>query len=180
MGVHGRFADKRASNRVIIPVVMAVVAVFLPAASALSGEIYKWKDENGRVHYSDKAPPEESSKNIKPLQLKTRINTIKSVDVTASDFMESAARAREEREKQQAAKDQRVVMYSTTWCGVCKSARKYFQTNNIPFSEYDVETTERGRRDYARLKGRGVPIILVGNKRMNGFSAARFQQMYGD
>jgi len=29
------------------------------------------------------------------------------------------------------------------------------------------------------MKGRGVPIILIGKKRMNGFNAARFKQVYG-
>lgn len=179
MDMHGRAALEPAVNRRASRVGALFVVFFLTPMAALSSEIYKWVDDNGRVHYSDKAPTDESSKNIEPLVLEPKINTIKSVDVTASDFLESAARVREQREKQKAAKDKRVVMYSTTWCGVCKSARKYFQANNIPFSEYDVETSERGRRDYARLKGRGVPIILVGKKRMNGFSSARFQKMYG-
>lgn len=69
-------------------------------------------------------------------------------------------------------------MYSTVWCGVCKKARRYFRANDIPFKEFDVETSERGRKDYARLNGRGVPIVLVGKYRMDGFNPGRFQQVY--
>ena len=157
------------------------VTLFLLATTrVLAGEIYKWVDQNGRVHYGDKAPADNDAEKIEPLELESKINTIKSVEVTTSDFLQSALRVREEKEKEKAAGDNGVVMYSTAWCGVCKSARTYFQANNIPFSEYDIETTERGRNDYARLKGRGVPIILVGNKRMDGFSPARFQKLYGD
>lgn len=169
----------RIAGRVAIRAALLGVAVFLTATGALSGEIYKWIDEDGRIHYSDTAPTDKSAKNIEPLEPESKINTVKSVDVTASEFLQSAARARQEREKQKAAKNRHVVMYSTTWCGVCKSARKYFQANDIPFSEYDVETTERGRTDFARLQGRGVPIILIGDKRMDGFSPARFRKMYG-
>ena len=74
--------------------------------------------------------------------------------------------------------DRQVVMYSTTWCGVCKRAKGYFRERDIPYREYDVEKSAKGRRDYQRLKGRGVPIILVGDQRMNGFSRDRFESIY--
>jgi hypothetical protein len=44
--------------------------------------------------------------------------------------------------------------------------------------EYDVETSEKGRSGYKKLNGKGVPIILVGNKRMNGFSVEGFKSLY--
>ena len=69
-------------------------------------------------------------------------------------------------------------MYSTTWCGYCKQARNYFQQNNIAFAEYDVEKSDKGKRDYKKMNGRGVPIILVGDKRMNGFSPGAFEKIY--
>ena len=72
-----------------------------------------------------------------------------------------------------------VVMYSAVWCGVCKRARQFFKANKIPFNEYDVETSAKGKKDFARLKGRGVPVILIGKKCMNGFDTARFKQFYG-
>lgn len=69
-------------------------------------------------------------------------------------------------------------MYSAVWCGVCKKARRYFIDNGIAFSEFDVETSQQGREDFERLGGRGVPIILVDDARMNGFNATRFAQLY--
>jgi glutaredoxin len=71
-----------------------------------------------------------------------------------------------------------VTLYSASWCGVCRRARSYFNRNRIPFTEYDVEQSERGRQDYRALQGRGVPIILVGATRMNGFSPDAFDAMY--
>ena len=50
--------------------------------------------------------------------------------------------------------------------------------NKISFSEYDVETSAKGKADFARMKGQGVPIILVGEKRMNGFNPTRFKQLF--
>ena len=42
--------------------------------------------------------------------------------------------------------------------------------NGIVFTEYDIEKSTKGRRDFESMKGRGVPIILVGDMRMNGFN----------
>jgi len=71
----------------------------------------------------------------------------------------------------------KVIVYSTTWCGVCKKAKRWLRQNNIAFSEYDTEESERGRRDYKRMNGRGVPIIKVGKQKMNGFSPSHLTQL---
>ena len=57
-------------------------------------------------------------------------------------------------------------------------AKAYFKANRIPFVEYDVEKSAKGRRDYKRLRAKGVPVIVVGGKRMNGFSRSGFDQLY--
>ena len=72
----------------------------------------------------------------------------------------------------------RVVMYSASWCGVCKRARKWLTANAIPFKEFDIDQSTQGARDFRQLRGKGVPIILVGKKRLNGFSPAAFEAAY--
>jgi len=136
------------------------------------GEVYKWVDANGRVHYGDKAPVSEKAEDISD---QLSINSYKGAEVSASDFFEAVEATQAEEAK---TRRQRVVMYSTTWCGVCKKAKRYFKEKNIPFREYDVETSAKGKQDFARLGGRGVPIILVGDMRMNGFTRTRFERLY--
>ncbi|MFV2059940.1 MAG: glutaredoxin family protein, partial [Gammaproteobacteria bacterium] len=97
-----------------------------------------------------------------------KINTYKNVSVSNNIF---ATAEKVNRKK--------LIMYSTTWCGVCKKAKKYFLKNNIAFTEYDVENNSKGKRDYKKMKGRGVPIFLIGSKRLNGFDEAKFNQIYG-
>lgn len=63
-----------------------------------------------------------------------------------------------------------VVMYGTSWCPYCKKAREYFQANNIPFKEWDVEQDARGARYYQRIKSSGYPLIYVGYRRLPGFN----------
>ncbi|HEX7465466.1 MAG TPA: glutaredoxin domain-containing protein, partial [Usitatibacter sp.] len=71
----------------------------------------------------------------------------------------------------------RVTMYSTDWCPHCKNARNYFTAKGIRFTEYNVETSETGRKEYEALGGGGVPVILVGSKVMRGFSPRSFEAL---
>lgn len=71
-----------------------------------------------------------------------------------------------------------VIMYSTSWCGYCRKARQYFISNNISFVEYDIEKDERAGRLHGLLGGGGVPTILYGGKKMQGFSESVFNTFY--
>jgi glutaredoxin len=73
----------------------------------------------------------------------------------------------------------KVVIYSASWCGHCKKARQYFIANKIAFVEYDIEKSKAAQRHYLKLGGTGgVPLIMVGKRKIQGFSAARFNKLY--
>ena len=126
---------------------------------AVNGGIYKWVDETGKVHFTDN-PPDD----IKTEEVELRINTYTSVEI--KPLIERLG------------KKDKVVMYSATWCRMCKKAKNYFRKNNIPYVAYDVEKSRTGKMDFRLLRGKSVPIIIVGGKRMNGFNATKFDRLY--
>jgi glutaredoxin len=65
----------------------------------------------------------------------------------------------------------KVVMYTTSHCPACKAAKQYLAQKGVAYQEIDVETSSDGRAAFQKLGGHGVPLILVGDKRMEGFSA---------
>jgi glutaredoxin len=142
--------------------------IFLLAALPLPAEIYKWIDADGTAQYSDK-PPENPQLN---LEITGRISSYESPEILPADV--SAAKTR----KTKPARNPRVVMYSTEWCGVCKRAKQYFDAKNIAYTEYDIDKDVAAKTDFDRMGGRGVPVILVGERRINGFSAGGFEQLY--
>ena len=127
---------------------------------ATSAEIHQWRDADGNVHFGDKAPPsvESTVLNVKP-------NVYERPSVENNDL--------------EVGSNREVVLYSAVWCGYCTKARNYFKANNIPYKEYDVEKSQKGKRDYKKLKAKGVPVILVGERRLNGFSETSFRGIYG-
>ncbi|MBV1931568.1 MAG: DUF4124 domain-containing protein [Porticoccaceae bacterium] len=178
MKLYRRRQPATSTRRALALIICMLTVHFVTSTEVSAGEIYKWVDEQGRVQFSDTAPEAGTQAEAEKVIIRPDINTIKGADVSVSDYLQTVQEKREEVEKLEAERQKPVVMYSTTWCGVCKRARKYFVANNIPFSEYDIEKSERGRKGYANLNGRGVPIILVGKKRMDGFTSAGFKQMY--
>jgi len=77
------------------------------------------------------------------------------------------------------------ILYRTSWCKACQSARQYLVSNRIPFISKDIEKDTSAGRELAQkasrfgISGDRVPIIdvrgrlLVGydETRMNGFLA---------
>lgn len=71
-----------------------------------------------------------------------------------------------------------VTMYSTSWCGVCKRARKYFQDEGVDFTEYDVDKNRSARAKYLQLNPRrSVPTIVVDDEVLIGFSRLGFERL---
>ena len=71
-------------------------------------------------------------------------------------------------------------MYDATWCSICKTAKKHFKTQQIPYVSYDVENNRLGRMGFKLFKGKSVPILIVGKKRMYSFTVAKFDKLYED
>lgn len=73
----------------------------------------------------------------------------------------------------------RVVLYSTSWCGVCKSAAAFMTKEGIPFEEKDVEADPAAQKELAckALKAgtrlSGVPVLDVGGELELGFDRDR-------
>jgi glutaredoxin len=75
-------------------------------------------------------------------------------------------------------KEEKVVMYATSWCPYCQQARNHFRQLGIPYTEYDIERDRTAKQRYQAFGGRGVPVIFVGKRRMNGFSVSGFNKIY--
>ena len=73
----------------------------------------------------------------------------------------------------------KIVLYSVAWCPHCKAAKEYFTSNNIPFTNYDVEADDAAMKDVTvKYKSQGVPVIVIGNdeKVLKGFDQERFER----
>jgi len=138
---------------------MLFASVIVPALAQAG--VYKWTDAEGRVHYSDSAPPQ-----AKTQEVNIKVNSISGPAVVSTIGKSAAVNGK-----------QSIRLFGTTWCGYCKKARALLVSKGIPYEDIDVEESARGRAEYKQLGAKGVPVILVGNQRMDGFDAGRLDSM---
>ncbi len=130
-----------------------LLLILLVFTGQVSADVYKWTDSAGHLHFSDKAHKTETAEKIA-----LKVDNSKST-VPISSLKQT-------------------VMYTTSWCGYCKKAREYFRKENIPYTEYDIEKDKQAKSIYDSFGGKGVPVIFVGQERMNGFDISSFKQIY--
>lgn len=146
------------------PILLLLLALALPTPA----QVYKWTDPSGKTHYGDK-PPADAKKQ----ELKISIPSYEG-PVEVRNWGEVLRRPPPASARGLAA----VTMYSTQSCGHCRNARAYFASQGVRYTEIDVEASEEGHKRFKELGGRGVPLIVVGDKVMRGFSAERFDKLY--
>lgn len=70
-----------------------------------------------------------------------------------------------------------VVIYTTSHCPYCKQAKQYFAQKGVPYREIDIETSLTGNEAYRKLGGNGVPLIMVGDKKVDGFDQKELDRL---
>ncbi|MCW5591966.1 MAG: DUF4124 domain-containing protein [Burkholderiales bacterium] len=151
--------------RVLATLLVALAAASLPAAA----QVYKWTGPDGRTHYGDRPPEEARKQELRigvqsfggPAQVDTWTQVLKRPPAVDTSKPRSAA----------------VTMFSTSWCPHCRRAKAYFAQKGVDYREVDIEASESGRREFEQYGGSGVPLIIVGERRMRGFDPGAMDQL---
>ncbi|MBN1895150.1 glutaredoxin family protein [bacterium] len=115
-------------------------------------QVHSWVDKAGVRHYSS-SPPED-------MKAVTDYKILNSLG-------DSGPSAREKGGQQ----PESVLIYTASWCSICKKAKAWMDSNNVPYREVDVEKSQENFAAYKRDGGKdGVPFIVVGQNKMEGFN----------
>jgi chromosome segregation ATPase len=163
----------RANRRVqlLAQSAVALVAVVLVAGTASAAGLYKWTDEQGEVHYSDKAPPEMPTKGASVLDKQGR--QVRKIDppLSAEEIKAKAdederqralARARDE----QARKDKALMQSYTSESEIDLARNRALTTIDTQIKSAQVYSADLARRqkDIAKRKegygSKPIPIEL--------------------
>jgi hypothetical protein len=164
---------KQAVRAVRLPLVCAVAfvaaAVFAPAASAAG--TYKWTDEQGGVHYSDKAPPEMPAKGATVLDKQGR--AVKKIDPPLAPEEIKAKADEQERQRavakardDQARKDKALMQSYTSESEIDVARGRAISTLDTQIKSAQAYGADLARRqkELAKRKqgyaGKPVPVEL--------------------
>ena len=92
----------------------------LAASAACFAEVYKWVDDTGKIHFSDKKPEDAQAET-----LDIRVNSYSFPKIETNLLHSRSAPA------SSPTASRNIIMYSTARCGYCKKARAFFRKNNI-------------------------------------------------
>ena len=149
---------------------LALVAACAFATPGFAETLYKHIGPDGQVLYTDRPPPEGKT-----------AKTLNFADLPATPLPESVLRYREALQKSMqnrlanAGKSgSGVQLFTAVWCGYCRKAKAYLAERGIAFGEHDIDTPE-GQLAFAQAgKASGIPLLLVGEQRVQGFSVAAY------
>jgi len=140
---------------------LAVAGLVLASGVAQAQQMYKWKDDQGVVHYSDTPPPSKA----KRVEVKDFSGA--STPMTPAVPLPYALA--------QAVKNFPVTVYTTPDCTPCDQAKNALRDRGVPFSEKTVSSAA----DQARLAKAGggdtAPFMTVGSKTVSGYAPGELQ-----
>jgi glutaredoxin len=131
--------------------------LLIVAVAPAFAQIYLWRDGEGKAQLTTEPP-----KDWKPEAPRDAFSTPAPETNTRPDATSP---------------EKAIVMYTTSWCPHCAKARAYLRSRNIAFVDHDIEQSADANVQYKEHGGRGVPLIFVGQQRMNGFSERRMAEM---
>ena len=142
-------------------VVLVAVGLALFSGSTLAQQMYKWKDDQGVVHYSDTPPP------AKAKRVEVKDFSSASTPMTPAVPLPYALA--------QAVKNNPVTVYTTLDCTPCDQAKNALRDRGVPFAEKTVSNAA----DRARLAQAGgsdtAPFLTVGRTTLSGYAPAELQ-----
>jgi glutaredoxin len=122
-----------------------------------AGELFRWVDKSGKVHYSDVLPADVT-------------------DVERKKFSSASSQGEDlPYETLRAQQNFPVTLYVTSGCGApCNQARAMLNKRGIPFSEKSLKTQEEIDAFYKTSGSSGAPTLAIGKNYLSGFQEAKW------
>jgi glutaredoxin len=62
-----------------------------------------------------------------------------------------------------------ITMFSSQSCKYCAIARSFFEKNQLSYTEYHIENSDKDWEMFQLLGGTGTPLIIVNGNIIHGF-----------
>lgn len=135
-----------------------VLAVVVQQASA--GEVYRWVDNSGSVHYSDHAPTSPVKK-LEQRKLESNV-----IDGQGSYVTKDAAMKNP------------VILFAGDCGPLCVSAKALLDKRGIPYSLKDPQKNRADADALNALTGAmDLPVLKIGSTPIKGYEPTRWSQM---
>lgn len=70
----------------------------------------------------------------------------------------------------------RITVYTTTRCAHCHRLMAFLRKLKVRYSEQNIERNRRAFTEFQRQGGKGVPLVLIGQQKLNGYNPDKLKQ----
>lgn len=154
-----------------------VILMVSPAICA--GDIYKWVDENGVMHYTDTAPSDESEWEQEGTSSRdgqgNSNNPLRNYDPEVVSEILNEINDDDEPAVEETKREIVVELYVTSLCQYCKKAKAFFNSRGIKFIEYNIEEDQKAAERLSSLtESKAVPFAVINGHHIKGYSASAY------
>ena len=154
-------------KKVLIAAILLIVTHF--AAVQAIAEMYKWVDQDGVTHFSDEPPVSEQKVEI--------IETSKYQEPPPKKI---SKKYEESKKKDEVKTQDKVEIYTTSWCRYCKEAIAFLRENQVDYIQYDIEKDPKAAEKMMSSGGSGgVPFAIINKRKVYGFSIESYKKALG-
>jgi glutaredoxin len=78
-----------------------------------------------------------------------------------------------------AAATPQIIIYSTSWCGFCRTEKQYLDSKHIPYISKDIEEDEAAYKELMRKTNgsyAGVPMTDIGGDMILGYDRPKLDE----
>lgn len=140
-------------------------------ALPVGAEVAKWVDAQGRIHYGNRPPPDKS---VRSEAMRGTVSVGDGMTVLPESARPSVNASDEFAKATIMPRKGEVWIYTTPRCGYCRYAKEHMRLKGVAYTEKDISANASYKAEFRSFGGRGVPVTLSGNQRVNGYSEASF------
>ncbi len=139
------------------------MVLFFFLFSTATADYYTWEDEAGVTHITDYKPPENfSAKNIKVHKKEP----------------DNVSTAQEDEDTPKSQKKPNVILFTKKECKDCDKAREFLQSQNISFTEYNMDTDPDAVKRRKELDdSEDVPFAVINRNHVYGFTETVYNRV---
>lgn len=161
---------------------LVVIVILLSCSVSWATDIYKWEDEDGVVHYTDRPPGdisewEDVGEATTEYNRQYENNEPQRPAFDTQAITELLNELNDETEDVEEEIQPSVELYTTSWCSYCKKAKAYFRSKGIAFTEYNIEKDKAAQQRLRSLsKSSTVPFAVINGQQIRGYSTSAYER----
>jgi len=137
---------------------LALALLTLAGTAVAQTQVYRYTDPDGRIVYSDRAPP-GSAKNVQPKRLGANYIETSQLPLAA----------------QQAVERFPVTLYTYDCGEVCQNAEGLLNRRGVPFTTVDVSQGDNATKLMSLTGEQRVPVLQIGDHLEKGYLESKWQ-----